>query len=110
VERGGHYLRAFFGGVGSGSARARGVFQGVQAARVKASQPLLNGAPVKLKLGGNGAARLALQAAPHDRGPFHQARLGLTAVSQFLDVGTLGGVHFTQRKHLPKPRSFHPGI
>jgi hypothetical protein len=71
---------------------------------------LVNGAPVKLKLGGNGAGRLALQATPHDRGPFHQARLGLAAVSQFLDVGPLGSVHVPQRKHLPKPRGFHPEI
>jgi hypothetical protein len=31
-------------------------------------------------------------------------------VGQFLDVGTLGGVHLPQRKHLPKPRGFHPRI
>jgi hypothetical protein len=71
---------------------------------------MVNGAPVELKLGGNGAGRLALQATPHDGGPFHQARFGLAAVSQFLDVGTLGSVDFPQRKHLPKPRNFHPGI
>jgi hypothetical protein len=51
-----------------------------------------------------------LQAAPHDGGPFHQARFGLAAVGQFLDVGTLGGIHFPQRKHLPKARNFHPKI
>jgi hypothetical protein len=31
-------------------------------------------------------------------------------VSQFLDVGPLGSVHVPQRKHLPKPRGFHPEI
>jgi hypothetical protein len=70
----------------------------------------MNGAPVELQFGGDGAGGLALQVPPHDRGPFHQARFGLAAVGQFLDVGTLGSVHFPQRKHLPKPRSFHPGI
>ena len=110
VQRGGHHFGAFLGGVGRGSARARGVCQGVQAAGVKASQPLVNGAPVKLQLGGDGTGGLALQATPHDRGPFHQARFGLAAVSQFLNVGTLGSVHFTQRKHLPKSRGLHPGI
>jgi hypothetical protein len=69
-----------------------------------------NGAPVELQLGRNRASWLALQAAPHDRGAFDQPRLGLAAVGQSLDVGTLSGVHLPQRKHLPKPRGFHPRI
>jgi hypothetical protein len=71
---------------------------------------MVNGTPVELQFGGNGAARLALQAAPHDGRAFDQPRFGLATVSQFLDVGTLGGVHFPQRKHFPKPRGFHPRI
>jgi hypothetical protein len=71
---------------------------------------MADGAPVELQLGGNGADRLALQAAPYDRRAFHQARFGPAAVGQLLDVSTLGGIHFPQRKHLPKPRRFHPKI
>jgi hypothetical protein len=69
---------------------------------------MVDGAPVELQLGSDGAGRLALQAAPHDRRAFDQPRFGLAAVSQFLDGGTLGAVHFPQRKHFPKPRGFHP--
>jgi hypothetical protein len=110
VQRGGYHLRAFLRGVGGRPALTRGIFQGVQATRVKAAQPMMDGAPVELQLSGNYASRLALQAAPHDGRAFDQPRLGLAAVGQFLDVGTLGGVHSPQRKHLPKPRNFHPKI
>jgi hypothetical protein len=110
VQRGGYHLRAFLGRVSRRPALTRGVFQGVQATRLKAGQPMADGAPVELQLSGNGAGRLALQAAPHDRRAFNQARFSLAAVGQLLDVGTLGDVHFPQRKHLPKPRGFHPKI
>jgi len=95
VQRGGHHLRPLLGRVGRGSAPARGVFQGGQAARLKAFEPMGDGAPVELELGGDGAGRLAVQAAPHDRRPFDQARFGLAAPRQLLDGGTLGGVHLT---------------
>jgi hypothetical protein len=108
MQRRGHHFRAFFGRVGRGPTLTRGVGQGVQTTRVKAGQPMVDGAPVELQLGRNGAGRLALQATPHDGRAFDQARLGLTAMGQSLDVGPLGGVHFSQRKHLPKARGFHP--
>jgi hypothetical protein len=69
-----------------------------------------DGAPVELELGGNDLGRLALQAAPHDRRAFDQARFGLAAARQFLDGGTLGSVHLTPRKHLPNTMGFHPTI
>jgi hypothetical protein len=69
---------------------------------------MVNGAPVELQLRSNRAGWLALEAAPYDHRAFDQPRLGLAAVGQLLDGGTLSGVHFPQRKHLPKPRGFHP--
>ena len=110
VQRGGHHLRPFLRGVGRRPAPARGVFQGGQAARLKAFEPLGDGAPVELKRGGNGFGRLALEVAPHDRRPFDQARFGLAAPGQFLDGGTLRRVYRPQRKRLPDPRGFHPTI
>jgi hypothetical protein len=110
AQRGGHHLRSLLGRVGRRSAPAGGVFQRGQAARVKAFQPMGDGAPVELELGGDDFGRLALQAAPHDRRAFDEARFGLAAARQLLDGGTLGGVHITQRKHLPKTRGFHPTI
>jgi hypothetical protein len=71
---------------------------------------MVDGAPAELEFGGNGAGRLALQAAPHDYRALDQAHLGLAAVRQLLDGGTLGAVHFPQRKPLPQPRGFHPKI
>jgi hypothetical protein len=54
---------------------------------------MVDGAPVKLQVGGDGADRLALQAAPHHRRAFNKARFGLAAASQLLNGGTLRGVY-----------------
>jgi hypothetical protein len=48
AQRGGYHLGAFLRGVGRRPALTRGVFQGVQAPRLKAGQPMVNGAPVEL--------------------------------------------------------------
>jgi hypothetical protein len=71
---------------------------------------MVDGAPVEFQVGGDGTRRLALQATPHDGRAFDEARFRLAAVGQFLEGGTLGTIHFPQRKHLPRVRGFHPEI